>query len=326
MEEIPVEELKIGMYVHLDLAWYEHPFLKNHFHISSSESLKKIKGLGLKTVKIDPSKSQNGSSKSIAEFEDDGEPPSTPVVPEELLEAIHDRRLEKKEKARLIQQHAITMMKNLLENPNPSSIREVKKGAHAIVDLILKDQETTFHLVNITDHDYSTYTHSVNVGLVATALAKAAFRHSYSHDLHALGAGFLLHDLGKVKVGLDIINKPGKLTDEEMKIMKRHPAMGYFLLQEAKQMNMEYKLIVLHHHEKIDGTGYPSGIKGNDIHIYARLCTIADIFDALTSVRPYKQPMTSFEALKLMRKEMVPQHIQQDLFEKFVLMFQAPYR
>jgi HD-GYP domain-containing protein (c-di-GMP phosphodiesterase class II) len=330
---IPAHDLKVGMYVLLELAWYEHPFIKNQFLVSSEDEIKKIKSLGLKTIKVDFEKSQ------IHDLEiPPAVPPikevinevpvvqAEPIVSQEFLTIIHDKTLAPQQRADLVQQHSMSMMKNLLERPTADNIQELKKGASEIVDLILRDDETTFFLINITDHDYYTYTHSVNVGFLAVALAKAVFRHSSNHDLHALGAGFFLHDLGKVNIDLGIINKPGRLTDEEMSEMKRHPNLGFHLLQEAKQMTTELKLIVLQHHEKINGTGYPSGLKADNIHIYGRICAIADIFDALTSKRPYKEQMPSFAALKIMKEEMVPSHIQKDLFEKFILLFKAPQK
>jgi HD-GYP domain-containing protein (c-di-GMP phosphodiesterase class II) len=328
---IPVHDLKAGMFVLLELAWYEHPFIKNQFILSSEDEIRKIKDLGLKTIKIDLERSQiheleipPAVSRSVDVCNKASIIRDKPILSEEFLTVIHDKTLAPQQKAILVQQHSMSMMKDLLENPTADNIQELKKGASEIVDLILRDDATTFYLINITDHDYYTYTHSVNVGFLAVALAKALFRHSSNHDLHALGAGFFLHDLGKVNIDLAIINKPGRLTDEEMSEMKRHPNMGFYLLQETKQMTKELKQIVLQHHEKMNGTGYPSGLKGDDIHIYGRICAIADIFDALTSKRPYKEQMPSFAALKIMKEEMVPSHIQKDLFEKFVLLFKAP--
>jgi len=328
-KSVPVGELKIGTYIILNLAWYEHPFLKNQFAISSEDEIKKIVELGLKTVHVDPAKSimsiaPKSPAAPAANVEKETEKPSPPVVPPELQEVIHDNRLPPATKAKMIQRHSITMMKNLLEHPTAENIQGVKKATSNLVDLILRDDETTSFLVNITDHDYYTYTHSLNVGVLSIALAKNVFRNSNNHDLHALGAGFFLHDLGKVNVDLCIINKPGKLTDDEMKEMRSHPSRGFFLLQEAKQMTKELKMIVLQHHEKMNGGGYPAGLKGEDIHVYGRICAIADIFDALTSKRPYKQVMSSFQALKIMRDEMIPNHLQRDLFEKFILLFKAP--
>ncbi|MDQ5985471.1 MAG: Cyclic di-GMP phosphodiesterase [Syntrophus sp. SKADARSKE-3] len=327
IKTIPLEDLKIGMFIVLELAWYEHPFLKSQFLVSTQDELKKIRGLGLKSVKIDIDRSRSRPLDSEPPPEEEPsveEKPMASLVPEELLTVIHDKHITPEQKANLVQEHSITMMRNLLNSPTAGNIKAVKQGMSEIVDLILRDDQTTFYLINITDHDYYTYTHSVNVGFLAIALAKQLFRNSDNHDLHALGAGFFLHDLGKVKITLDIINKPGKLSDEEMKEMKRHPSLGFFLLQEVKQMTKELKMVVLQHHEKMNGTGYPMGIRGEDIHIYGRICAIADIFDALTSKRPYKNQMPSFVALKLMRDEMVPHHIHKELFEKFIPLFKSP--
>jgi HD-GYP domain-containing protein (c-di-GMP phosphodiesterase class II) len=102
--------------------------------------------------------------------------------------------------------------------------------------------------------------------------------------------------------------------------MRRHPGMGFKLLTETKQINEECRLIVLQHHERNDGTGYPRKLRGDDIHIYGRICSVADVFDALVSERPYRQKLKPFEALKLMRDEMLG-HFQKEVFEKFVLLF-----
>jgi HD-GYP domain-containing protein (c-di-GMP phosphodiesterase class II) len=92
-----------------------------------------------------------------------------------------------------------------------------------------------------------------------------------------LGSGFFLHDVGKVLIDAAILNKPARLTDEEMKEIQRHPNLGFNLLNNAKQLSEEAKFIVLQHHEKYDGTGYPKRLKGELIHIYARICSLADV-------------------------------------------------
>jgi HD-GYP domain-containing protein (c-di-GMP phosphodiesterase class II) len=138
--------------------------------------------------------------------------------------------------------------------------------------------------------------------------------------MHELAAGFFLHDIGKVRVDPSIINKPGRLTDEEMKQMRTHAYAGYEILSETKQLSEESKIIVLQHHERFDGTGYPFSLKGDEIHMYGRICSIADVYDALTSERSYKQKLGTFEALKVMKKEMI-NHFQKELFENFVLLF-----
>ena len=324
---INVGDLKLGMYVIIDLSWHEHPFIKNNFLITSKQDIEKIKALGLKKVRIDPARSQQ-VAKSVStgeplqydlkEQKDAGE-----ILSVDLIKTLHDDHLPPQDKAVMVQKHSFTMMKNLLDNPTAENIKEAKKGISQIVNLILKDDATLFYLLNITEHDYYTYTHSVDVGVLGVAMAKSLFKDSSNHDIHALGAGFFLHDIGKVHIDQKIINKPGKLTNDEMNEMQKHPSSGYKLLLETNQLTDESKIIVLQHHERFDGAGYPKRLRGQDIHIYGRICAIADVFDALTTDRPYRQKMKPFDALKLMREQMI-HHFQKDLFERFVLLFKAP--
>ena len=372
-------DLKIGMYVILPVAWYKHPFLKNHFFIKSEKEIHKIKALGLKRIQIDLSKCHpidafsagetpglSGSEHQkpaqsvvmeelITVVHDRSLPPenksrlvrrhSIPimkklpesptaqnisehqktaqsVVMEDLITVVHDRSLPPENKSRLVRQHSITMMKILLESPTAQNIKEARRGISEVVDLILTDDDTMHYLIDITSHDFYTYTHSVNVGVLGIALAKTLFKDATNHDMQALGVGFFLHDIGKVGIDPSIITKPGKLTSEEMKEMRLHPSLGYELLYETEQLTEESKTIVLQHHERSDGTGYPRGLRGKDIHIYSRICSIADIYDALTSNRSYRKKSPPLLALKIMHDEMI-NHFQKDLFQEFVMMFKA---
>lgn len=327
LQVIKPAELKMGMYVVLPLAWHQHPFLKNNFLIQSETEIDKINEFGLKEITIDPSKSRlveapsaekpRGASGSGQQMT------RPPVVTEELISVIHDKSLPPENKSRLVRQHSITMMKALLENPTAQNIKEAQKGISEVVSLILTDDETLHYLLDITSHDFYTYTHSVGVGVMGIALAKSLFKDTANHDMRALGVGFFLHDVGKVGIDPSILTKPGKLTAEEMQEMKRHPALGFRLLNETKQLTEESKTIVLQHHERVDGTGYPKGLRGGEIHIYGRICSIADVYDALTSDRPYRKKMPPFAALKIMQDEMI-NHFQQELFQAFILMFKAP--
>ena len=212
------------------------------------------------------------------------------------------------------------MISKLFDKPNKKNIGQFKEGIVGVVDLILADNATNNYLMSITTHDYNTYVHSVNVGVLGVSLAKTIFGKSDNHNMHALGAGFFLHDLGKVHVNGAIINKPGKLTEEEMNEMRKHPRLGFELLNETKQIDEESRLIVLQHHERANGMGYPKKLLEDEIHIYGRICSVADVFDALVSERPYKNKLESFEALKVMKKEMGDQ-CYKDIFKKLVLLF-----
>ena len=323
---INTDNLKVGMYVILPVSWYQHPFVKNEFLINSKKQIEKISESGIREVILDTKRSKLGGNRRTshpqAESEKTAKPTTTSsVVPVGLLEAIQDLRLPPQDKAKAVRAHSIAMINNLLENPTAENIQDVKKGIAEVVDLILTDDETSLYLLSITSHDFYTYTHSVNVGFLAVSLSKSLFKKSMAHNMHELGAGFFLHDLGKVEVDESIINKPGKLTEEEMNQMRRHPHMGYKILYETNQLSHECKKIVLQHHERFDGKGYPNGLEGDDIHLYGRICSIADVFDALTSERSYRQKLDPFAALKLMKEEMI-NHFHRDLFEQFVLLFQ----
>ena len=129
-----------------------------------------------------------------------------------------------------------------------------------------------------------------------------------------------MHDLGKVKIDINIINKPAVLIDAKMQEMRRHPQYGYGILNQPHQLSEECKKIVLQHHERENGQGYPGRLIGNEIHLYSRICSLADVFDALISERPYKQKLNPFDALKLMREELLD-HFHKEIFERFVLLF-----
>lgn len=320
-KKIPVNMLKTGMYVHLHLPWYSHGFLKGSFTIVSESQILKIIKTGLTEVTIDTDKGIDVPTYAAAAAAPaDQAQVAEPVALDALLEAIHDTSLPAPEKAALIHEQAIAMMQRLLDNPSTENIKTVKKGIAEVVNMVLSDDATTHHLLLITSHDFYTYTHSVTVGVLGVALAKTLFRKSDGHDMNELGAGFFLHDLGKIRIDQAILNKPGRLTDEEMKEIQRHPALGFKILNETRQLTEECKLVVLQHHERQNGRGYPKGLKGEEIHIYGRICTIADVYDALTSDRPYRKKMSPYSALQLMQEEMMD-HFQRDLFEKFVVMF-----
>ena len=120
--------------------------------------------------------------------------------------------------------------------------------------------------------------------------------------------------------GSRILSKKGPLTFVEREIMKKHPEKGYTILEKFGEVSNEIGIIVLQHHERYDGKGYPKGLKEGQIHLYAKICMIADVFDALTSYRPYKEKYSTFDALKIMKNEM-SKNFDPEFFEKFVKLF-----
>lgn len=321
LKTIKAKDIKVGMYVKLPHAWRAHPFLRNSFTITTEKQIEKIINYGITEVNIEEQMGIAASDilKEVVEPEKDFSEKAN-IVSEQLKEAIADKKMPPEVKAQAVHLHSVNMMSKLFDKPHKENIEQFKEGIVGVVDLILADNATNHYLMNITTHDYNTYVHSVNVGVLGVSLAKTIFGKSDKHDMHALGAGFFLHDLGKVYIDEAIINKPGRLTEEEMEEMRKHPGLGFKLLNETKQINEENRLVVLQHHERANGMGYPQKMRGEEIHIYGRICSVADVFDALVSKRPYKKKLEPFEALKIMKDEMMA-HFQKEIFDKFVLLF-----
>ena len=163
-------------------------------------------------------------------------------------------------------------------------------------------------------HDYKTYTHSMHVFLFTMSILN-----TYDMDeesLYECGLGAMLHDLGKTRIPLTILNKKGKLTPQERAVIETHPLQGVALCASLDISQTTFNCI-LFHHERMDGKGYPSGILAEDIPVPVRAITLADVYDALTSKRPYAEARTAFDALTLMRKEMTG-FFDMEIFKRFV--------
>jgi HD-GYP domain-containing protein (c-di-GMP phosphodiesterase class II) len=188
---------------------------------------------------------------------------------------------------------------------DPEALGNAELAQEIVSDMmhtVLDNDFTVTSMMKIAAHDYYTHTHSINVSIYALSLGK--FLGLTNDVLKDLGESAVLHDLGKSKVNTNIINKNGKLNVEEFDEMKHHPAWGEEI---AKKIGLTDKRIlsgIRHHHEKMNGGGYPDGLKEDKISLFARIIGVCDVFDALTTKRSYKDPMTSFNALKLINNQM----------------------
>ena len=217
---------------------------------------------------------------------------------------LTDPSISSKVKASTFYISSINALRKAFDNPTVERIEEIKRSLKPMLKNIMKNEILLGDLFSITEHDFGTYTHSVNVGIYATSLAMYFYKGNGSlgmAELERLCYGYFLHDIGKSRVPLNILRKRGALSQDEWKIMKKHPKWGYTILMETGNLTNEAAYISMQHHERPDGTGYPLGMK--DINPYARICTMADIFEALTSSRPYKPSMRPFDALEIIKKE-----------------------
>jgi HD-GYP domain-containing protein (c-di-GMP phosphodiesterase class II) len=241
-------------------------------------------------------------------------------IEENLKAILGNPALATNEKAEIAHNSITSLSKSLFENPRAQTITRYKSAISATMNFVMKDDTAITNLILLTSHDFCTYIHSVNVGIFATGLAKALLADDPSHNMNEIACGFFLHDIGKCYTPLDVLNKKGPLTEEEWMVIRRHPSDGYELLQKMDNLTEESRIIVMEHHERNDGRGYPRRLRGDQIHDYSKICCIADVFDALTAVRPYKGSKSLFQALKIMKEEM-RHEFDPRFFEEFVLLF-----
>jgi len=187
-------------------------------------------------------------------------------VEDNLPHIVTDTLIKPAEKSRIVYDSSTYLMRRLFEEPRAEIISRAKKTVNTVVKLILTDRGATNHLIRLTEHDYYTYTHSINVGVFSVAFARDLLHGVSERDFYELGLGFFLHDIGKASIPLEILNKPGPLTAEEWEIMKTHPENGYRILSDLGFIREESAAIVLQHHERMSGSGYPRGLRGDQIH------------------------------------------------------------
>lgn len=182
-----------------------------------------------------------------------------------------------------------------IRNNNIDGCKEVAKK---IVEEILGKGNLSLDLADLRSYDDYTYAHSVNVAVIACVIGMGMGLDE-TELTYVVTAG-LLHDLGKLSMPPEILNKPGKLTVEEYQVMKQHARISYELIQERWDISAHIKNAVLSHHENVDGSGYPNGIDGSEQSIHTKILHVADVYDALISKRPYKNPYSPYEAIEYM--------------------------
>ncbi len=236
-------------------------------------------------------------------------------------EIIFDTRISPDERSKVVHSAAINLVKDLFNDPRAGNVERAKTFAYNMVDYILKEGSAARSLLKIAIHEYYTYTHSVNVAAVGTLFAKEL--DFGEEDLKGFCSGILLHDIGKTEISTDILNKNGKLTDEEYSKIKEHPELGVAILKGINNGFTDEYTITLQHHENYDGTGYPLGLQREEIHRCGRIARIIDVYDALTTNRPYSKAIRPFAALKEMKENML-NCFDKEMFVEFIR-FSGPY-
>ena len=185
--------------------------------------------------------------------------------------------------------HAVTM--NLVEHPDKSeSFDEADTLIHSMVELVLKEPDSIEHIVGMLEHDYSTYTHLVNVAMLSLALAVRLGVRS-PQRLRDIGLGGLLHDIGKTRIDADVLTSANSLTARQLTELRRHPDYALPILADVPLVTREVLCIVLEHHERLDGNGYPVGLVGKEISVNSQICAVVDIHDGMICARPYRDAL-----------------------------------
>jgi len=312
MQKIHVNELKIGDRVlKLDASWLETPFLSHKFKIKDINDINKLKKHGIEYVFIEPRNDMVSVKEVIEENKD-------------LLENVQYEELPKHyidfqslTKASEIYEQSVKIIRSVMEDIRAGKLFDdtgVRIIADKITELTVKKGDLLSSVAKLKSYDDYTFQHCVNVSVFATSLGKLT--NLPSKELNMLSASALLHDVGKMLVPKEILNKPGKLTDEEFKIMKSHVPAGYDYLIKNGLDPSELK-IVIEHHERYDGSGYPYGLKDPDISLFGKIGAVVDIYDAITSDRVYHKGMEPPSALKMMFK-WTDTHINKKIFEFFI--------
>jgi len=180
-------------------------------------------------------------------------------------------------------------------------LEEIRNLVRNIVEIILRQSDLVVHLLDIKNADTYTFQHSLQVMTISLMVGK---RIDLTKDqLHNLGMGAVLHDIGKLGVPKNILNKEGPLTQEETEILKMHPRIGFELLQDNPKIWPTARAVILQHHEKWNGSGYPKGLAEEEIHLYSRIVTPVNVYDALISKRPYMKSLPPHEAYNFIKEK-----------------------
>ncbi|MBE6062665.1 MAG: HD-GYP domain-containing protein [Clostridium butyricum] len=227
----------------------------------------------------------------------------------EVYEEENEIDLEQKKKVDFNKiENEFTQISNSLKktfgkvlNNNDDYISDIRKFSKRIQDEIKAQDLIIKNIVLHGSGDDVIYRHGVNVSALSTLLGM--WLGMSESQINLLSYSAMLHDCGKIKLNSKVLNKLGKLTNQEYKEIKKHSILGYDMVKKLQYIDKSVSYGVLMHHERIDGSGYPLGIKGNEIHPFGRIIAIADVFDAINSERGYKSKKTPFEALKIIKEE-----------------------
>ncbi|MCB1957160.1 MAG: HD-GYP domain-containing protein [Rhodocyclaceae bacterium] len=320
LKKIPADRLRPGMYVHeLCGDWMSHPFWLSSFALKRDSDVRRILDAGIREVYIDTARGLDDAEGRRAEdVKQDVQKEMEAAIRSAEEPVIQVSVGEEIRRARQVHAQANKVVRDMMHDVRLGkavSLENVEPVVEAVTDSILRNSNALLGLIGIKNKDDYTFQHSVSV-----CTLMITFGRSLGLDgevLRQAGIGGLLHDIGKMKVPDAVLNKPGRLTDEEFVLIKQHPGDGHEILLGTGGVGDIPLDITRHHHERLDGGGYPDRLQGEQISDMARMAAIVDVYDAITAERCYHRGMPATEALRKMW-EWSKDHFDQKLLSAFM--------
>ncbi|MBO1256767.1 HD-GYP domain-containing protein [Alteromonas sp. 5E99-2] len=312
LKKININKLAVGMYVQAITDKKGKLSVKSQGHIKQACMIDILKKKGVVTLVIDTSKQlcELQNLKDVPDNEGDLENCKKETLPEISFSSEIDKASKLYKQGKVIQKSLMRSVKNGL----PYDEQISKEFATEMVNSIDRNSNALLCLTKIRDKDDYLLEHSLNVAILLANFGKSIGMSSA--EVEELAHAGFLHDIGKIKIPDDILNKPGRLTDSEMDVMRKHVVYGVETLKESS-LNSSLIRVVSEHHERLDGLGYPYGKKGDEISQAGRMIAIADVYDALTADRVYKSGMSGQKALQILLKD-CPEKYDHILLQHFI--------
>jgi HD-GYP domain-containing protein (c-di-GMP phosphodiesterase class II) len=334
LRKISTQQLRIGMFIHeVCGSWLDHPFWRASFKLADDKQLAQLRA-SVQQVVIDTSKGLDvEAADSPSSFMDDVEVPNElDALGEDrgnLAEAVHASRgpvrpaptsfQDEVQRASRIVASSRTAMRSMFQDVRLGKAIDAEHCLPLVDDItqsVSRNPGAIVSLARLKTSDDYTYMHSVAVCALMVTLAKQLGLNDL--DTREAGLAGLVHDLGKALMPLEVLNKPGALTREEFAIMKSHPEAGHRMLVEGRGVGAVPLDVCLHHHEKINGKGYPHGLQANDISVFSKMGAVCDVYDAITSNRPYKAGWDPSDSVQKMAQWAKDGHFDVGIFQTFV--------
>jgi len=322
LKRIGIQQLTVGMYLQEFCgSWMEHPFWRSCFVITDTKDIDSILASSIREVWIDCSKGKDVADGVLAvtevESEANVEVALTQIAEMKAVAIPVSAAVEIQRAAKICYQAKQAVVSMFEEARMGNSVNEggAKQLVEEISESIARNPGALISLARLKTADDYTYMHSVAVCAMMVALSRQLGLSEA--QTRSLGLAGLMHDLGKAVMPMEVLNKPGKLSQSEFDIIKSHPVEGHKMLLTGRHPDPIVLDVCLNHHEKTDGSGYPKGLKGDEISLYAKMGAVCDVYDAITSNRPYKLGWDPAESLRKMA-EWANGHFDPKVFQAFV--------